>query len=109
MPTVKLPGPVAAYVAAANTQDINAVTACFDQDAVVQDEGRSRHGITAIRQWAEEVSRKYRPTVDVLDVAETSGRTSVTVRVSGDFPGSPIELRYAFALNGEKIARLEIS
>ena len=109
MSNTKLAGPVAAYVTAANGQDVNAVTACFDEAAVVQDEGQSRHGITSIRQWAEEVSKKYRPTVDVIDVVETNGRTIVTGRVSGDFPGSPIELRYAFALDGEKIARLEIS
>jgi hypothetical protein len=30
-------------------------------------------------------------------------------RVSGNFPGSPVELRYVFTLDGEKIARLEIS
>jgi len=72
MPTTKRPGPVATCVAAANTQDSNEVTACFD-------------------------------------VAETNGRTIVTGRVSGDFPGSPIELRYAFALDGDEIARLEIS
>lgn len=30
-------------------------------------------------------------------------------RVSGDFPGSPIDLRYVFTLTGGKIERLEIS
>jgi hypothetical protein len=32
----------------------------------------------------------------------------VRARVSGHFPGSPVELRYAFTLHGGKIARLEI-
>ena len=109
MPTTKLPRSVADYVAGANAQDINAVTACFSEDAVVRDEGKSRQGISAIREWAEEVSRKYRPTVEILDVAETDGRTIVTGRVSGNFPGSPIDLRYAFAILGEKIVGLEIS
>lgn len=109
MPITKLPSPVADYVAGANAQDANAVTASFSEDAVVRDEGQTRQGIPAIREWAEEVSRKYRPTVEVLDVAATDGRTIVRGRVSGDFPGSPIDLRYAFTLNGEKIARLEIS
>lgn len=109
MQTTQLPQPVATYVEGANAQDVDAVTACFTESAVVRDEGQSRQGLTAIREWAEEVSRKYRPTVDVLDVAEVEGRTIVTGRVSGDFPGSPIELRYLFTLNGEKIDRLEIS
>jgi hypothetical protein len=34
---------------------------------------------------------------------------SLTGRVSGDFPGSPIDLRYVFTLTGGRIERLEIS
>jgi hypothetical protein len=109
MPTTDLPRPVANYIAGANAQDIDAVTACFDEDAVVQDEGQTRQGIAAIREWAEEVSKKYHPTVEVIDVAETDGRTILASRISGVFPGSPIALRYAFTLNGAKITRLEIS
>jgi hypothetical protein len=37
-----------------------------------------------------------------------AGKTIVAGRVSGDFPGSPVELLYVFTLGGEKIARLEI-
>jgi len=33
----------------------------------------------------------------------------VTARVTGDFPGSPVELRYGFTLEGASIARLEIT
>lgn len=109
MQTTQLPQPVAAYVEGSNSQDIDAVAACFSENAVVQDEGQNRQGTIAIRAWAEEASRKYRPTVDVHDVAEVEGRTIVTGRVSGDFPGSPIELRYVFGLSGGKIDRLEIS
>jgi len=109
MPTTKLAQPVATYIAAANAQDNNAVTGCFTEDAVVHDEKQDRRGIAAIRTWAEEVSGKYRPTVEVLDVAQMGGTTVVAGRVSGQFPGSPIELRYAFTLKGEKIERLEIA
>jgi hypothetical protein len=109
MQTATLPIPVAKYIAAANAQDINAVTACFSEGAVVRDEGKNRQGIAAIREWAEEVSKKYRPAVEVIDAAQTDGRTIVTGRVSGNFPASPIDLRYVFTLSGEKIARLEIA
>jgi ketosteroid isomerase-like protein len=109
MKITTLTGPVANYIAAANSHDVEAVTAIFADDAVVRDEGQNRQGIAAIRQWAEEVSRKYRPTVEALDVTQTDGKTILSGRVSGDFPGSPIELRYAFTLNGGKIERLEIA
>jgi len=109
MKITTLTGPVANYIAAANTQDIEAVTAIFSEGAVVRDEGQNRQGISAIRQWAVEVSKKYHPTVEALDVAQSDGKTILSGRVSGDFPGSPIDLRYVFTLNGGKIERLEIS
>jgi hypothetical protein len=109
MPDIKLARPIATYIAAANAQDIDAVTACFSEAAVVQDEKQERQGIGAIRKWAEEVSEKYQPTVEALDVTETNGRTILTGRIAGNFPGSPIELRYAFTLSGGKIERLEIT
>jgi hypothetical protein len=108
MPT-ELTAPIGAYIAGSNAHDATACAACFTDDAIVRDEDRERQGNAAIRAWVEEVSRKYRHTVDVLDVAEMDGQTIVIGRVAGNFPGSPVELRYAFTLAGEKIARLEIS
>lgn len=109
MTVTKLAQPVANYIAAANAQDIAAVTACFGKTAVVHDEKRERRGIAAIREWAAEVSEKYQPTVEVLGVVELDGRTIVTGRVSGNFAGSPVELRYVFTLTGGRIDRLEIA
>jgi hypothetical protein len=105
---MKLPRPIAAYIAAANARDAEACAACFTDDAVVRDEDRDRAGVAAILEWSEEVGRKYHPTVRVLDIAEVAGKTVVTGRVSGEFPGSPIDLRHIFTLEGDKIARLEI-
>jgi len=34
--------------------------------------------------------------------------TVVTSRLTGNFPGSPVDLRYFFRLEGDKIASLEI-
>jgi len=104
-----LAGPIENYIAAANNQDIEAVTACFTDGAVVHDEKQDRQGIAAIRKWAEEVSVKYRPTVEVLSVTRKGSKTVLASRISGDFPNSPLELRYAFTLNGAKIERLEIA
>jgi len=41
-------------------------------------------------------------------VAHENDRTAVAVTVSGDFPGSPVELTYWFKLEGQKVAGLEI-
>ncbi len=99
---------IEAYIAGSNAHDPDACAACFSADAVVIDEKRERKGIADIRAWKEEVMKKYQPVLEVLKSGTVDGRTIVTGRVSGNFPGSPVELRYAFTLKGDKIARLEI-
>jgi ketosteroid isomerase-like protein len=104
----RLPEPLAAYYAAQNTHDIDAMMAAFAGGAVVKDEGKEHHGVKAVREWMEETTRKYRVTVEVADVAEAGGNTLVTGVVSGNFKGSPARLRYTFTLDRQKISRLEI-
>ena len=106
--SARLPEPLAAYFTAKNKHDIDAMLAPFSEDAVIKDEGQERRGLAAIREWMEETTRKYRVTVEVRDVAEAHGKAVVTGLVSGNFPGSPAELRYAFTLDGGKVAHLEI-
>jgi ketosteroid isomerase-like protein len=106
--TLKLPEPLSDYFAAANAHDPDRVAACFAADAVVHDEGVDIRGRDAIRAWAEETSRKYHHRTDPSAAEEAADRTVVTARVSGDFPGSPIDLRYRFRLAGRQIAGLDI-
>lgn len=101
--------PLDAYFAARNSQDVGAMLACFAEDAIVVDESRQQNGKAAIRQWLEDSTRKYRVGVEPLDLIEHDGNTVVTGLVSGNFPGSPVKLRYAFALSSACIARLEIT
>ena len=103
-----LPAPVAAYFAA-DTTGAEAVAQCFADDAVVIDERREHRGRTAIAQWKAETSAKFRYTVDQLGAQVSGNQTTVTGRVTGDFPGSPVDLQYRFSLEGDKIARLEIA
>jgi len=105
---LQLPEPVAAYFAAANSDDADRVAACFAADAVVRDEGRDRRGPAAIRAWAAEVRRKYRFHAEPTAAETTADLVVVTARVAGDFPGSPVELRYRFRLAGRAIVALEI-
>jgi hypothetical protein len=106
--SIKLPEPIAAYFAATNAHNVDAMLALFAESAMVQDEGQERRGLAAIREWMEEAIRKYRFTVEVTGVAEANGSPVVTGRVSGTFPGSPVDLRHFFTLAGGKITHLEI-
>lgn len=102
------PAAIAAYFAGSNAHDADACTTCLTDDAAVRDERRERQGKAAIRGWMAEASEKYRHTVEVIGVAARDGKTAVIGPLAGNSPGSPVDLRYAFALAGEKIARLEI-
>lgn len=105
---IDLPVPVAAYFAA-DTIGAEAVAQCFTDGAVVIDERQEHRGRTAIARWKVEASAKFRYTVERLSVHVSGDQTTVTGRVTGDFPGSPVELQYHFTLEGDKIARLEIA
>jgi hypothetical protein len=105
---IELPKPIAAYFAA-DSKDGVAIARCFTEDAVVIDESRSHAGRDAIRRWKAEASAKYSYVSEPIAVASEGGRTIVTSRITGNFPGSPIDLRYAFVLDGKAISRLEIA
>jgi SnoaL-like domain len=103
-----LPEPIAAYFAA-DRRDAMAVTRCFANDAIVKDEGHTYTGLPAITKWRTDVSAKYTFTSELLALDETDGVVVVTSRLTGNFPGSPVILRYRFRLERGKIAALEIA
>jgi SnoaL-like domain len=104
---IDLPAPVAAYFAA-DTTTVEAVAQCFTGGAVVIDEPQEYRGRSAIARWKAATSAKFRYSVEPLGVHVSADQTTVTGRVTGDFPGSPVELQYHFTIEGDKIARLEI-
>ena len=105
---IDLPAPVAAYFVA-DTTSAEAVAQCFTDEAVVIDERHEYRGRTAIARWKVEASTRFRYRVERLGAHVSGDQTSVTGRVTGDFPGSPVDLQYRFTLEGDKIARLEIA
>ena len=81
---------------------------CFAEDALVRDEGREIRGRGNTRASAAHPGRIYRYTATVTAVEGRSAGVVVTAHLTGDFPGSPIDLRYRFTLAQGRIARLEI-
>jgi hypothetical protein len=105
---IHLPPPIAAYFDA-DASDANAVARCFNESAVVIDERREHRGRAAITRWKTEATAKYHYTSEPLAVDDSGPEVTVTARVTGHFPGSPVDLRYRFTLEGATIARLEIT
>lgn len=102
-----LPLPIAAYFAA-DSADGTAVADCFTADAVVIDEKQTHRGRAAIARWKTAAAAKYDYSSEPITTDDQGGRIIVTARVTGNFPGSPVDLRYAFTLEGQEIARLEV-
>lgn len=102
-----LPDPISAYFAA-DAAEGSSIAACFTIDAVVIDENETHHGREAISRWRAEASARYRYLAEPIAITADGDKQVVTAHLTGDFPGSPVDLRYAFTLAGDEIARLEI-
>jgi hypothetical protein len=102
-----LPEPIAAYFLA-DRGDSDGVAQCFVETAVVKDEGQTHNGRAAIKEWKADVSRKFQYTSEPFECEVQDGRTVVTSRLIGNFPGSPVNLRFFFELEGDRIRSLEI-
>ena len=106
--SIDLPKPIAIYIDAENRGDTSALDQCFAEDAVVHDERETIQGLAAIKEWKAETKRKYNHTIEPLESVQREGTTVVTNRLTGNFPGSPIELEFVFTLEGDKIVSLEV-
>jgi hypothetical protein len=105
----ELPNILVRYFNAQNAHDIDAMVACFASDAAVRDEGEEIVGTNAIRAWKVETSAKYRITAEPIRCVVEGGHTTVVVKVSGTFPGSPTNLAYRFSFSGDgRIGKLEV-
>lgn len=92
VPTI--PSTVRRYFELAALPDQDPYFALFADDATVEDEGAEHHGIASIRAWRSGVP-DVTYTVTGVDLTD-DGATLATADISGDFPGSPVTLRFRF-------------
>jgi hypothetical protein len=89
---------------------IGADTGCGAENSTISPAiRRSSSGTSAITAWKAGASAKYSYTSEPFAVEQRGGRYVVTSRLTGNFPGSPVDLRYTFGLERGKIAFLEIA
>ena len=111
--TISLPTVISDYLVASDRGDLDAVVACFTDDAVVFDEDQEWRGQTGIRQWRVKVANAYEYTVEVLGAVEQGPvggvvRHEVHTHLEGNFPGGTVDLTYRFGLRDERIVSLRI-
>ena len=106
--TLDAPEPIAAYLAAEEAKDADALSRCFVEDGIVHDERRDYRGRDAIRQWKQAAEEKYQYVLQMVNAQTHGDEVTVRARLTGEFPGSPVELDHIFKLSNNKIASLEI-
>jgi ketosteroid isomerase-like protein len=104
----RLPKAVEIYLTSARTKDVERLALCFADDALVHDESHDYRGIAAIQKWKQETEAKYRYVMEPLEASVTGNFVNLRARLTGEFPGSPVDLDYTFVLANEKITSLEI-
>ena len=100
---------VSEYFEASNTKNETKLLACFADDIIVVDEGKTYTGIEAVRSWRNKVNTSYNVRFEIIQETAIDGRINVFANCTGNFPGSPLVIKHSFVLRDEKIIRLEIT
>ncbi len=107
-----LPRPVAAYIAATNAFDIDAVMATFARDALVNDHRDEFVGSAAIRDWAQREIISDRVTMEVVEATRRGESAAISAIVRGNFDKTglpdPLVLTFYFSVFDEHIVQLVI-
>ena len=104
----ELPQIITGYITASNTHDIEAILGCFSDSAIVRDENETLHGKEAIKGWIVKTIGKYNFHFEPVQIHQDDNETTVSMKVSGTFPGSPITLDYHFITLDGKISSLSV-
>ncbi|MBY0300521.1 MULTISPECIES: nuclear transport factor 2 family protein [Sphingomonas] len=107
--SIKLPTPIADYVAANARLDADAMLRPFAADAVFVDNGKRFEGSEQIRGLFEREVIAVKAVFTPDAIRHEAGRVVVEGPAHGDFPGSPLRFTYRFTLDGDAIAALEVT
>ena len=107
-----LPAPVASYVLASNTFDLEAFLRPFAEDAVVNDQLREYWGKEAIKAWAARDLIGDHVTMYVVKAVQHYGNAIVTANVDGDYDKrglpDPLVVTFYYSIHQDKIIQLII-
>lgn len=102
----EIPQVVAQLIEAQKHFDSNAYASCFTDTATVFDEGKNYSGRMQIREWIEKANQEYKISMTPLEYSETD--QTLKAKVTGQFPGSPIVLKYQYEFSDGLIQSLKI-
>jgi hypothetical protein len=105
--TEQLPTTIRAFLQAQEARDADAALALLTNGAVVSDVGESFSGEDSLRRFVSEAGAEFTYTSEITSVARDGEIRVVGHHLEGDFPGGTADLDYRFALDGERIKRLD--
>lgn len=106
--SIPLPDSLADYFRHDNAHDADAVARCFSADAEVRDEGQVHQGREAIRSWKRATSERYGASARPVACSATPAGWLVAAEVTGNFPGSPLQIAFDFTVDEDAITALTI-
>jgi ketosteroid isomerase-like protein len=104
---MNLPHMISELVKAQNEFDSATYANCFTENATVFDEGKTHNGKAEIESWIDKANKEYQATIE--PVAYDEAENVLSAKTSGNFPGSPVILKYHFQLSDRYIQSLKIT
>ncbi|WP_223605519.1 nuclear transport factor 2 family protein [Chryseobacterium sp. OSA05B] len=104
---MNLPNIISELVKAQNEFNSSSYANCFTENAEVSDEGKTHNGKAEIENWIDKANKEYKATMKPLNYNENENILSA--EASGNFPGSPIVLKYHFQFSDGYIQSLTIT
>lgn len=104
-----LPNVITELVKTQNNFDSAAYANCFSETAVVVDEGKTYNGKQQIEGWIKKTNEEYHAVMKPLEYQELENEAVLRAEVSGNFPGSPIVLKFYHRIENGVIQMLKIT
>ena len=105
-----LPATIQTYLTAHAAGEAAVAAGVFTPDAVVVDDGHTYRGSSEVLDFLNKAGGEYSYTTELIGAEHVDDQHWVAInRLEGDFPGGLVDLRYRFALDGERIAELVIA
>ncbi len=106
--TQQLPATICAFQDAHQTRDADGALVLLTPQAVITDAGESFSGDAALRHFIRDAGAEFTYTDEITNTGRDGDIWVVSHHLEGNFPGGRADLNYRFALDGDRIARLDI-
>ncbi|RCK71280.1 nuclear transport factor 2 family protein [Desertihabitans brevis] len=104
----QLPTTIRAFLQAQEARDADTALALLTPGAVITDVGESFSGEDSLRRFVSEAGAEFTYTSTITKVVRDGATWVVGHHLEGNFPGGTADLDYRFALDGERVERLDI-